>query len=164
MSSWWKLRDLPGVRVLPATHSDADEFPALLARLPRLLDEAEAQADHIVIDAAPVGFASETLQVARVCDQVVVAVRPGHTDRHRLARARDLLARAGANVVGLVATQSAAKADAYGYGYGYGLTGGAPGALGSAIRDEGLHPEEPRPRERYTPHEDTPGLRHRTGA
>jgi capsular exopolysaccharide synthesis family protein len=159
-----EVPDLPGVRVLPATHNDANEFPALLARLPKLLDEAEAQADHIIIDAAPVGFASETLQVARICDQVVVAVRPGHTDRQRLARARDLLARAGANVVGLVVTQSAAKADAYGYGYGYGLTSGAAGALGSTIRDTGFHQEESKPREGYALHEETPGLRHRTGA
>jgi Mrp family chromosome partitioning ATPase/capsular polysaccharide biosynthesis protein len=112
--------DLPGVQVLPAVQSEESEFPALLARLPKLLDEAETQADHVIIDAAPVGFASETLQIAKVCDQVVFAVRPGHTDRQRLAHARDLLTRAGTNVVGLVATQSAAQADTYGYGYGYG--------------------------------------------
>jgi capsular exopolysaccharide synthesis family protein len=156
--------DLPGVRVLPATHNDANEFPALLARLPKLLDEAEAQADHVIIDAAPVGFASETIQVARICDQVVVAVRPGHTDRQRLARARDLLMRAGANVVGLVVTQSAAKSDAYGYGYGYGLTSGATGALGSTIRDESLHPEESEPREGYALHDEIAIPRRRPGA
>ena len=120
-----QVPDLPGVRVLPAIHSDATEFPVLMARLPKLLDEAEALADHVVIDAAPVGFASETLQVARSCDQVVIAVRPGRTDRRRLVMARDLLARSGAPVVGLVVTQSAVRTDAYGYGYGYGygLTG-----------------------------------------
>jgi Mrp family chromosome partitioning ATPase/capsular polysaccharide biosynthesis protein len=131
-----EVPDLPGVRVLPATHNDASEFPALLARLPKLLDEAEAQADHVIIDAAPVGFASETLQVARTCDQVVIAVRPGRTDRHRLVMARDLLTRAGAPVVGLVVTQSTVRTDAYGYGYGYGL---APGGQ-TADRDESLPP------------------------
>jgi len=155
---------LPGVRVLPATHEDASEFPALLARLPKLLDEAEARADHIVIDAAPVGFASETLQIAKVCDQVVVAVRPWHTDRARLARARDLLARAGANVVGLVATQTAAGADAYGYGYGYELTPGAARAPGSTIDDDShLEKSEPQPHGRYALHEETSPGRRRTG-
>lgn len=133
-----EVPDLPGVRVLPATHNDANDLPNLLARLPKLLDEAEAQADHVVIDAAPVGFASETLQVARTCDQVVIAVRPGRTDRDRLVVARDLLTRAGAPVVGLVVTQSTIKTDTYGYGYGYsyGLAGGGQ----AADRDESFPP------------------------
>jgi len=133
-----EVPDLPGVRVLPATHNDADELPNLLARLPKLLDEAEAQADHVVIDAAPVGFASETLQVARTCDQVVIAVRPGRTDRDRLVVARDLLTRAGAPVVGLVVTQSTVRTDAYGYGYGYGY--GLAGGGQTADRDESFPP------------------------
>jgi len=160
-----EVPNLPGVQVLPAMHKDANEFPALLARLPKLLDEAEAQADHVVIDAAPVGFASETLQAARICDQVVVAVRPGHTDRQRLARARDLLARAGANVVGLVVTQSAAGADAYGYGYGYGLASDAAEPLGPTTRrGKGLRPEGPEARGGYAVHEEIAAPARRTGA
>jgi Mrp family chromosome partitioning ATPase/capsular polysaccharide biosynthesis protein len=117
-----EVPDLQGVRVLPAPHGDATLFPLLFARLPKLLDEAKVQADHVVIDTAPVGFASESLQVAGICDQVVVAVWPGHTDRQRLFLARDLLARAGAPVVGVVVTLS--TAETYGYGYGYGAADG----------------------------------------
>jgi capsular exopolysaccharide synthesis family protein len=124
-----KLEDLlveapgiPGVRVLPAPHGDASLFQVMFARLPKLLDEAETQAGHVIIDTAPVGFASESLQIARICDQVVVVVRPGHTDRQRLILARDLLERAGAPVVGVVVTHSTEKASTYGYGYDYGAT------------------------------------------
>jgi capsular exopolysaccharide synthesis family protein len=134
--------DIPGLRVLPALHDhDHNQLPVLLARLPRLLDEAEALADHVVIDTAPVGFASETLQVARSCDQVVLAVRPGRTDRQRLVEARDLLARAGAPVMGLVVTQSDARTGTYGYGYGYGygLTSGADSS-GSRARGNASSP------------------------
>ncbi len=142
--------DLPGVRVLPAPSGDVTLFSLLLARLPMLLDEAETRAAHVIIDVAPIGLASESLQIARMCDQVLMVVRPGFTDRHRLIEARDLLARAGAPVVGLVVSQSAAKAFTYGYGYGYGYgydgedgpgeSGPGENANGSA---SGSHPRAP---------------------
>jgi polysaccharide biosynthesis transport protein len=139
---------LPGVRVLAAPQGDPSLFPLLLARLPKLLDEAEGQARHVIIDAAPVGFASETLQIARICDQVVVVVRARHTDRQRAVQARDLLAQARAPVVGVVLTQSASNAYTYGYGYAY----GAPA----------YEPSDERPDERSPL---TPALpRHPTGA
>jgi len=116
-----RVPELPGVQALLQPLSDATEFSLLLARVPKLLDEAAARASHVIVDAAPVTFSSETLQIARSCDQVVVALRPGHTDRKRIVTARELLERAAAPVVGVVITRSAAKGDMYGYGYGYGL-------------------------------------------
>jgi Mrp family chromosome partitioning ATPase len=96
----------------------------LLARLPKLLLEAKEQAGRIIVDGAPVGIASESLQIAQACDQVIVAVRPGHTDRRLLIQSRDMLTRAGAPVVGVVVVaESAPQPDdvgAYGYAYGYG--------------------------------------------
>jgi polysaccharide biosynthesis transport protein len=120
-----EVPDLPNVRVLPAPRGDLAMFSMLLGRLPALLDEAESKSGHVIIDAAPVGVASESLEIAKICDQVVVAVRPGHTDRQRLILARDLLTRANAPVVGVVVVaHSTAKADDvydyYGYGYSYG--------------------------------------------
>ncbi len=138
--------DMPRVRVLPAPRGDVALFSTLLARLPKLLDEAESKAGHVIIDAAPVGVVSESLEVAKVCDQVVVAVRPGHTDRQRLSLTNDLLTRASAPVVGVVVIgQSAATTDdvySYGYGYGYGYApsdespapAGEVVAQGSALR------------------------------
>jgi len=114
-----EVPDLPRVRVLPAPRGDVALFSMLLARLPELLDEAEAKAGHVIIDTAPVGVVSESLEVAKICDQVVVAVRPRHTDRRRLALASELLARASAPVVGVVViAQSTAKVDdTYAYSY-----------------------------------------------
>jgi polysaccharide biosynthesis transport protein len=117
--------DLPHVRVLPAPRGDIALFSMLLGRLPEFLDEAEKKTGHVIIDAAPVGVASESLEIAKICDQVIVAVRPGHTDRQRLILARDLLARANAPVVGVVVVgHSTPKSDNvydyYGYGYSYG--------------------------------------------
>ncbi len=115
-----KVPDLPHVRVLPAPRGDMVMFSMLLGRLPKLLDEAETKAGHVIIDTAPVGVVSESLEVAKISDQVVLTVRPGHTDRRRLILANDLLVRAGAPVVGMVAVaQSTPRTDdAYGYAYG----------------------------------------------
>jgi Mrp family chromosome partitioning ATPase/capsular polysaccharide biosynthesis protein len=128
-----EVPDLPNVRVLPAPRGDLAVFSMLLARLPKLLDEAEAKGGHVIIDTAPVGVVSETLEVAKICDQVVLTVRPGHTDRRRLVIANDLLVRAGAPVVGVVAVaQSTARTDdAYGYAYGT--------ALGATSTGEAAH-------------------------
>ena len=125
--------DLPGVRALPAGQVDPTQFAPLLARLPLLLDEAVASADRVVVDAAPVGAASETIQIAALCDQIVLAVRPRHTDRQRLVTAADMLARAGASVVGVVATQSSVETGGYGYGYGYGYSAADQPTAGDAI-------------------------------
>ncbi len=115
--------DLPGVRVLPAPRGGAALLSMQLARLPKLLEEAKEQAGHVIVDAAPVGVASESLQIAQACDQVVMVARPRHTDRQLLMLARDMLARAGAPLVGVVvvaeSTPTPDDMHAYGYAYGY---------------------------------------------
>ncbi len=47
--------------------------------------------------------------------------------------AADLLSRAGAPVVGVVATQSAVETGGYGYGYGYGYAAGDQPEPGEAL-------------------------------
>lgn len=123
-----EVPDLPNVRVLPAPRGDIGLFSMLLGRLPEFLDDAEKKLCRVIIDGAPVGVASESLEIAKLSDQVIVAVRPGHTDRQRLILARDLLARADAPVVGVVVIghttpKSDNVYDYYGYGYSYGSDG-----------------------------------------
>jgi len=115
--------DFPGVRVLPAPRGGAALLSMQLARLPKLLEEAKAMAGHVIVDAAPVGVASESLQIANLCDQLVMVARPRHTDRQLLVLSRDMLARAGAPLVGVVvvaeSTPTPDDMHAYGYAYGY---------------------------------------------
>lgn len=127
-----EVPSLPHVHVLPAPRGDVALFSMLLARLPKLLDEAESKAGHVIVDVAPVGVVSESLEIAKVCDQVIVVVRPGHTDRQRLVLTNDLLARANAPVVGVVLVGGTAKLDdTYAYAYGYGYT-----STDTALADE----------------------------
>jgi Mrp family chromosome partitioning ATPase/capsular polysaccharide biosynthesis protein len=136
--------ELPGVRVLPAPRGGAALFSMLLARLPKLLEEAKGLASHVVVDGAPVGIASESLQIAKLCDQVVMAVRPRHTNRQLLVLARDMLMRSEAPLVGVVvvAEHAVTQDDGHAYGYSYGY-----GPAAEAITDDEIITAKPsRPR------------------
>lgn len=114
---------LPRVKLVPAPLGGPGMFESLLQKLPDQIAEAQVGASIVIIDTAPIGEVSDALRVAPMCDQVVVVVRPRHTDRRRLRTARDLLARAHASTVGLVLVgeESASLGTEYGYGYSTGL-------------------------------------------
>jgi Mrp family chromosome partitioning ATPase len=101
LSTLVPVPELPNVKLLPvpAFGSTLDQ---IMARLPLLLAQARRAAACVIVDTAPVGEVSEGLRIAPMCETVVFVARPRHTDRRRLATARDLLARAGARVAGLV--------------------------------------------------------------
>jgi Mrp family chromosome partitioning ATPase len=94
--------NLPGIQVLPTPQGDITAVEGVVQRLPLLISQARRAADIVIIDTAPVGEVSEALRIAGMCDQVVFVARPRHTDRRRLALARDLLDRAGTTPVGMV--------------------------------------------------------------
>jgi tyrosine-protein kinase len=112
---------IPGlshVRVIPAPKGDLATYEAFIRRLPEVLEQARREASYVILDTAPVGEVSETLRIAQMCDQVVIVVRPRHTERRRIVVARDLLERAGAPTVGMVIVGEEAGGGGY-YGYGY---------------------------------------------
>jgi Mrp family chromosome partitioning ATPase len=81
------------LRVLPlmAAPEEADLIDVAGLRLPALLKEARALADHVVIDTAPLGEVGDALTLAREVDDVIVVIRPGNTNRGHLRVMRDLL-------------------------------------------------------------------------
>jgi Mrp family chromosome partitioning ATPase/capsular polysaccharide biosynthesis protein len=112
---------IPGlshVRVIPAPKGDLATYEAFIRRLPDVLEQARRSASYVILDTAPVGEVSETLRISQMCDQVVVVVRPRHTERRRVSIARDLLERANAPTVGMVIVGEEAGGGGY-YGYGY---------------------------------------------
>ena len=96
------VRPLPGVRLVPAPKGDLAKLETIIKTLPAQIAQAKRKSACVIVDTAPVGEVSEALQIAAVCDQVVVVARPRHTDRRRLRMARDLLERAHAPTVGMV--------------------------------------------------------------
>lgn len=97
------LRPTPlGVTLLPAgaagiganlTRGEGDAFTRLLRTLPY---------STIVIDTPPALAAAETLMLAGAADDVILAVRSGHTRERDLRRAVDLLTRHHAPLRGMV--------------------------------------------------------------
>lgn len=109
---------LPRVKMLTLPAGNASSLDDLMDRLPLLLTQARRAARFVIVDTAPVGEVSETLRIAAMCERVVFAVRLRHTDRRRLAIARDLLSRAGSVPAGLVVVGGPRGAHDGGY-YSY---------------------------------------------
>ena len=85
---------------------------AINRRLPEITAAAEALADYVVFDTAPLGEVPDALALAAQVDELIVVVRPGHTDRAGSEHMRDLLRWAGRLPTGLVVVGSAAGGSA----------------------------------------------------
>lgn len=94
---------------------------SLYRRLPDLIEEARATADHVIIDTPPLGEISDALRLTDVIDDLVIVVRPGNTERNGLATTADLLARSHAIPSGFfVIGGSFTPTSSY---YSYGMSG-----------------------------------------
>jgi Mrp family chromosome partitioning ATPase len=113
----------PRLKALVTHHGDFGSFDALIDRLPGLLAEARLLADWVIVDTPPIGEVSDAVPIAGECDEVLVVVRPGHTDRSRLIVARDVLERIDVTPAGtvLMGQRSKSMSGRY-YGYGYART------------------------------------------
>lgn len=116
--------DVPGLRVLSArAHKGvAPLFEAIIRRIPELIAQARELADYVIVDSAPLGAVSDALRVAGAVDEVLLVVRPGHTDRNDLARARELLERLQHRPLGLVLVGQGRHRSDSNYGYGIAAT------------------------------------------
>jgi hypothetical protein len=84
-------------------------------------------ADWVIVDTPPIGEVSDAIPIAAECDEVLLVVRPGHTDRARLILARDLLSRIDVIPAGTVLIgQGGRTMSGRYYGYGYARTSGIP--------------------------------------
>ena len=95
--------EVPGLRVLtsgPAVPvpSDLIASPAMAGLIERLCSEAEV----VLFDAPPVMLATDAVELATLVDAVLLTVVAGHTKRDDAQRAKDVLSKAGARLVGAV--------------------------------------------------------------
>ena len=86
-----------------------------------LLRECSDRYSHIVIDTPPILSVTDGVLLSRYADAVVLVVRYGKTSRNVVRRAREMLARAGASLTGVVLNSVDITAPEY-YGY-YGYSG-----------------------------------------
>jgi capsular exopolysaccharide synthesis family protein len=86
----------------------------------KILVEARAEYDHIVIDSAPAVLVTDAVLLAQWVDVVLLVARIGFTLRKSLHRTAELLNVGKNNITGLVVNDMASGDSYYGYGYGYG--------------------------------------------
>jgi succinoglycan biosynthesis transport protein ExoP len=85
----------------------------------QLLDTARETYTHVVIDSPPVLSVTDAVILTREADAVVLVIRQGKSSKHIVRRARDLLARSGAPIRGILLNAvDISSPDYYGY-YGY---------------------------------------------
>jgi Mrp family chromosome partitioning ATPase len=86
---------LPSVYVAPGiADTSMATLEELSGRLPDLLEEALTAADVVIIDTSPLGTVGDPLGFVAAVDDVIVVVRPHHTDIESLEVMVDLLVRA----------------------------------------------------------------------
>jgi Mrp family chromosome partitioning ATPase len=68
----------------------------------KLIDEAKARADFVVIDSAPLATVIDALPFAEAADEVLIVSRLGTTRLNKLDEVDDLLSRHGVNRTGIV--------------------------------------------------------------
>ncbi|MCO6452948.1 MAG: CpsD/CapB family tyrosine-protein kinase [Caldilineales bacterium] len=84
-------------------------------RMNGLLSQAMADADLVLVDAPPVIAVTDAALLAAKVDGVLLVVSAGHTRREHAQRAKDLLAKVNANLVGAVLNNAALEGGMYGY-------------------------------------------------
>jgi capsular exopolysaccharide synthesis family protein len=114
-----RLVEVPDLDVLPVGPSSRRAADLIGACLPRILEEASADYDLIVVDSPPILGFPEPLQMAAAVDGIVIVARAGETSRNAVGSALTTLQRVRANVIGLVLNEVTKEmSDTY-YYHGY---------------------------------------------
>jgi len=122
------LAELPNLTYLPAGVVPPNPSELLAShRMAEMMRQWKQEYDRVLIDTAPILAVSDSLAPAARADAVLLVVRAGATRKKALVRAREMLRRANASVLGAVVNDIDLKNDSYygysgGYAYGYGYT------------------------------------------
>jgi len=120
--------------VVPQFQSVGDAAEALGRGFPAALEQW-SHYDVIVIDTSPILAVADALAIAPLCSGTVLVVDTQRAKPASIVRSRELLDRAGANVLGVVANhvrKGSPDGATYGAAYGTGYGRGAPQTQSSA--------------------------------
>jgi capsular exopolysaccharide synthesis family protein len=110
------IADLPTLNVVPAGIRPDDPIVILDSlRMQELMTLWRAEYDNIIIDTPPVLPFADALVLAARADGVILVARSGISQAKGVLRAREVLARSGANILGLVL--NAVRSREYYYEY-----------------------------------------------
>jgi capsular exopolysaccharide synthesis family protein len=118
--------EMPNLTYLPAGAVPPNPAELLAShRMAEMMRQWQQEYDRVIIDTAPILAVSDSLAPAARANAVLLVVRAGVTRKKALVRARELLRRANASVLGAVVNDIDLREDSYygysgGYAYGYG--------------------------------------------
>ena len=97
----------------------------LLARtsLETIINQLKEHYDYILIDSAPVGLVTDTLQIGRVADATVYVCRADYTPKEAFSMVNSLSAEKKLPKMSIVLNGIDMSKKKYGYYYGYGRYG-----------------------------------------
>ena len=108
--------DVPGLSIVPAGPTPTNPADLLAsARMDAIIAQLKEQADVVLFDAAPLIAVTDGALLATKVDGVLLVARAGHTKREFVERAKDVLAKVKANLVGSVLTNAALDTGVYNY-------------------------------------------------
>ena len=111
---------LPSLHVLPAGTPPPNPAELLASSNMRdVLAQLREQYDHIVVDTPPSLSVTDAVVLSQRADAVVLVIRSGQTTKQALRRARDILARVNAKVVGVLLNAVDLSSPDYYYYYEY---------------------------------------------
>jgi Mrp family chromosome partitioning ATPase len=84
------------------------------------MEELRDQFDYIIIDSAPVGIVSDTLNIISHCDLVLYIARAYKLDKRMLSLPQNLISQKKIPKLAVVINCVINNQKGYGYGYGYG--------------------------------------------
>ena len=112
-----EIREAPGLYAVMAGYSPPYPSEMLASRrMQELLQHWRSEFDYIVIDTPPILAVTDAVICASMADAVVLVARSQKTGRQSLLRAREILQRAKARIVGALVNDVALDSDSY-YAY-----------------------------------------------
>jgi len=111
---------LPNLELVPAGVRTNDPAGVLdSAAMQELMSIWREEYDHIIVDTPPVLPFADALVLAARADRVILVARSGISRPKAVVRARNLLARSGADVLGFVLNAAKERESYYDYPAGY---------------------------------------------
>lgn len=105
---------LPGLFFVPAGYHCSNPAEALASvRMRDALNSYRRQFDFVVIDTPPALAVTDAVVLSKNADAVLLVARWAQTTEQSLRRARDLLLRVNANLVGVLLNRAEARSSAY---------------------------------------------------
>ena len=108
--------DLSNLTVIPSGPTPLNPADLLASRrMNTIVSELKAQADMVLFDAPPLVAVTDGALLATKVDGVLLVARAGYTKRELVERAKDILGKVNANLVGSVLTNAALDTGVYSY-------------------------------------------------